>query len=160
MGIRGNNSYLKAFMLVKRTKPLLLGGKRAQVRRSGIMAIQQTMSRAWEQLQKAEGRKNNMFIVGNMVGILEIVKALLQDENYVETDTETKELLLKKLDECIDAMYPDVAEYYMTHDFDPEADPVENVLQDIIDTCICRGYYFGEDKLIEEELRNGSNRGV
>lgn len=148
----GSNGYLKAFMLAKRTRPLLLGDKRAQIRRSGLTAIHQTIGRALEQLQKVGDRKNNMFILGNMVGILELVGALLQDENYVETDTETKELLVKKLDECVSAMYMDVAEYYMTHDFDPDADAVDTVLQDIIDVCIDRGYYFGEDERIEKEV--------
>ena len=146
----GNNSYLKAFMLVRRTRPLLLADKRAQIRRSGLTAIQQTMGKAVEQLQKAEGRKNNILVMGNLVGVVEVVETLLQNSEYVETDTETKDLLLKKVDACIDAMYIDIAEYYMTHDFDIEADQLDKVLQDIIDTCISRGYYFREDELIEK----------
>jgi len=146
----GNNSYLKALMLLKRTKPLLMYERRDQIRRAGLLTVQQMLLRALEQLNRVEGRESNLLINGNILGILNIIDMLLENPEYMSTDTETKELLNGKLTECLGEMYVDVGRYYMEHDFDMEADQLDYVLQEVIDTCIQLGYYFDEDKRIEE----------
>lgn len=147
----GDNSYLKALMLLKRTKPLLMCERRDQIQRAGLLTIQQMLLRALEQLNRVKDRKSDLLINGNMLGILEIVEMLLENPEYTSTDTETKELLSGKLTDCINTMYVDVGKYYMNHDFDMEADQLDYVLQEVIDKCIQLGYYFDEDKRIEED---------
>lgn len=157
--MQGNNSYLKAFMLIRRMRPLLMPGKRGQISRASLMTLRQGVSCALEQFQRLD-EKPSVVVYGSAVGVIEVIEVLLSEETCTETDTESKEVLLSKLDTCIEAMYMDIAKYYMNHDFDLDADPLDTVLQDIIDTCIERGYYFGEDLLIEEERKHDNNGNV
>jgi len=146
----GDNNLLLALSLMERVKPQLKEEKREQINRAGLTLINQMLTQALDCIIKTCRDSGNAYIIGYLIGVTNIVSALLQDESYIETDTETKELLAEKVNECMSRIYLEVGKYYTTHDFVYSV-KLCPLLNRVIDTCIEQGYYFGVDEKIKEE---------
>lgn len=143
-----DNGLLVALTLVERVKPQLKMDKREQINRVGLQMISQSLAQALERITRVERGSINDYTAGSIVAMVEIIEGLLKDETYYETDLETKELLVSKLEECLGRIYLDVGKYYMTHEFQYSI-RMSGVLDRIVDTCVEQGYYFG----VDQELR-------
>lgn len=139
----GDNSLLLALVLLERVKPHLQEDKRVQINRSGLNMISQAVSQALERLNSVLGKDGNIYIIGDLIVVLETVNSLLQDERFTETDLDTKNMLIEKVTEALNKLYIEVGKYYTNNDFDYSPRMV-SLLNRIIDVCIDNGYYFGE----------------
>lgn len=138
-----DNSLLLAVALIERVKPQLQEDKRTQINRTGLNMISQAVSQALERLNKILGKDGNIYILGDLIVVLETVNNLLQEESFTETDLETKNMLTEKIAGVLSKLYMEAGRYYTNHDFDysPRMVPI---LNRIIDACVEGGYYFEE----------------
>ena len=83
---------------------------------------------------------------GNAVFLLNVVK----DDTFVETDAETKAIIVDKLNTGLSELYLFAGKYYMTHEFNYVPTKSE-LLVTIINECLARGFYFGEDEVLRRE---------
>ncbi len=148
---QGNNNYLNALALLIRAKNMLKEDKREQLNAASLAAIQQTLVKTCDYLRDIPEGERPITVMPSLLGAIECIGELMNTETYAETDTELKELLYDKVMLSLPDLYMYVGKYYMTHDFimDPRH-KLDNLLIDIIDTCIGQGYYFGELERIKE----------
>lgn len=143
----GNNSVLIAVAVLERIQPELKSEKRVQLNRTNLTVIKQTANQAITNLMNANFRDDVVF--SNLLATINIVDALLADEQYDQTDQSTKEELTDRMTTALNVLYLKAGQYYETTEFD--YDPrMYKILTSIVDECIKQGYYFGIDKEIVE----------
>ena len=69
---------------------------------------------------------------------------------FVETDAETKGLIVDRMENAYEQLCLFAGKFYMSNDFEFTFTKVD-ILREIVDTCIRLGYYFGYDKILREE---------
>ena len=138
---KGNNSLLTALALVETVKPQLRFDKREQIPRASLEVINRALTQALSKINQAE--ISDTYIVGYLISVVEFIDILLEQTDYTETDTETKDIITDKVLSCLDNLYLEVGKYYTDRDFDHNI-RMEPLLMRVVDNCINRGYYFGE----------------
>lgn len=138
---KGNNSLLNAVALLERASAQLKSEKREQVSRSGIALIKQTLLQALDKVRSV-GIKD-VYILGYLIDVIDCIERLLEDDGYLETDTEIKNIITNKTLACLDLLYIEAGKYYTDNHFDYNI-RLESLLVRIVDHCVGNGYYFGE----------------
>ena len=88
---------------------------------------------------------SDTYTLGRILDSLDLINGLLELDNFVETDTETKELLNRNLGQALETLYVKVGVYYDTHEFELNR-MLEPLLARIVDKCIINGFFFGVEK--------------
>lgn len=138
---KGNNNLLTALALVETVKPQLRYDKREQIPRASLEVIKRALSQALSKINQAE--ISDTYIIGYLISVVEFIDVLLEQPDYMETDTETKDIITDKVMSALDNLYLEVGKYYTDKDFDHSI-KLEPLLMRVVDNCIKRGYYFGE----------------
>lgn len=139
--MKGNNNLLLALALIERVRPQLKEDKREQLTRENLMIMGQSLTQAL--IKVDEAKIDNIYILGNLIGVTDFIENLLSNPDYIETDVETKKVIADKVLSSLDDMYLEVGKYYTEREFDYTI-KLEHILNRVIDNCIRRGYYFGE----------------
>lgn len=139
--MKGNNNLLLALALIERVRPQLKEDKREQLTRENLMIMGQSLTQAL--IKVDEAKIDNIYILGNLIGVTDFIENLLSNPGYIETDVETKKVIADKVLSSLDDMYLEVGKYYTEREFDYTI-KLEHILNRVIDNCIRRGYYFGE----------------
>lgn len=139
----GNNNVLIALALLERLEPQLKIDKREQISKSNLDLMQRTITQI---LTKINGVKleNEAVILGNLISVSELIEDLVNDAEFVQTDTATKEIIAAKCMEALDLLYIATGKYYTVADFEPSM-RVEAMIIKVIKYCVQKGYYFGKD---------------
>ena len=140
--MKGDNNLLLALALMERIRPQLKDDKREQLTRENLITIQRLLAQVLARI--GEGKIVNVYILGNIISASDLIDTLLSSLDYYETDSETKRVIADKILSSLEDMYLEVGKYYVDRDFDYTI-KLDNILNRIVDNCIRRGYYFGEE---------------
>ena len=135
-----SNGLLIGLTLLERTEPCLKSNKRDQLSRLNLEEIKRNLSKSLEYISDAG--INDILINGYLISVVECIDIVLSNSSFVETDSETKNIIVEKTGEALNNLYVAVGKYYTTHDFDYSV-RLDAILQRVINECIARGYYFG-----------------
>lgn len=136
-----NNDVLSAVALMEGTYPMLNENNRAQISRSVMEVLSKHISMVIERI-KDKGNQFQM-ISFKLVGLKDLIMRLLSDNDFSDTDEETKKSIIDSFKYAQESLYMAAGRYYEGHDFD-FAVGMDELVQRIIIRCINGGYYFGK----------------
>lgn len=148
MGQVVNDKVLSAVILMQRVIPRLNANDRSTIKRNQLLSIQQTISMVLQQLVSDAGDKP--LLLTPLMEVVELISDVTTEETFVETDAETKALIVNRIAQAMQHLYLFAGQFYMTHDFTWTLTK-SDVLRSIVDNCIELGFYFGYDKKLKEE---------
>ena len=135
-----DNSVLLAVSMVDRANFMFMSDKRDQVDKSKLRSISQMIDTALGKLFDA--KISNLIIMSNLSNISEILKSFVEDESFIETTTEVKQLIGEKLDVVYREMLYEAGKYYTDRPFEYNMKSTE-LYNKIVMECLDRHYYFG-----------------
>ena len=136
----GNNNLLAAVALLEGVTGQLKCGKRDQISRVTLSGLERTLAQILNKLNQITLFDTSL--LGYLVTCIECIHAALGDEFYHETDTETKEIIMKKVMECLGHLYLEAGRYYTENHFNYSI-KLEQLLERIVLHCIEEQYFFG-----------------
>lgn len=142
-----NNEVITALILIERTIPRLCANSRETIRRSSLMQIEQSMNMVLRSLTDV---CKDPLILTPIMEIITLIDAVVAEPSFVETDDETKKLLVDRMSTAQYNLYLFAGKYYIDHDFTYNISKVD-ILRNIVDTCINSGIYFGYDVKLRQE---------
>lgn len=142
-----NDKILTAVILMERIFPRLNVNNRAPISRARLRSIDQSIAMVLEKLN--EDCKQSL-IITPLIEIMQLIDNLEHDDNFIETDAETKELIIDRMDSALDELYLFAGKFYMDHEFTWALTQSET-LRAIVDACISKGFYFGVDNELRAE---------
>lgn len=140
-----NDKVLSAVILLQRVIPRLKANDRSTISRQNLMHVQQTISMVIQQLLNDCTKP---LVLTPLMEIVQLIEDVTADETFVETDAETKNLIVDRANTALSQLYLFAGEFYMTHEFTWTLTKTD-VLRTIVDACIDLGFYFGYDKDIK-----------
>lgn len=141
------NEVLTSVTLMQRIIPRLHGNTRETIRATQLNQISQSLVIL---IRTLKSHCTEPLILTPIMEVMTLIDTITQDDNFIETDDETKKILVDKLTQALDHLYVFAGKFYMTHDF-TWAMTKTGVLRDIVDNCMESGFYFGYDKKLQEE---------
>ena len=141
------NEVLSAVILIQRVIPRLRANSRETIKRSQLTQIKQSVSIALRSLEPYCAEPLVLTPLMEMVNLIDVV---CTDETFVETDAETKELLVKRAEDAYEYLCLFAGKFYMTHHFTWSLTKTD-ILREIVDKCLQSGFYFGYDKMLRAE---------
>lgn len=141
------NEILSAVILMERIMPRLDANSRAPIAKQHLNQIQQYLSMVLGQLTTD---CKEPLILTPIMEIMNLIDSVTEDETFVETDAETKKIIVDKLSEALSQLYLFSGKYYMTHNFTWSLSK-SDVLRHIVDACMDLGFYFGYDTKLRAE---------
>lgn len=142
-----NDKVLSAVILMQRVVPRLNANDRSTIKKQQLIGIQQTISMALQQLIED---CNNPLVLTPLMEVVELINDVSGDDTFVETDNETKQLIVNRVSNALSQLYLFAGTFYMTHDFTWTLSK-SDVLRSIVNNCLDLGFYFGYDKKLREE---------
>jgi hypothetical protein len=142
-----NDKVLSAVNLLQRVIPRLNANDRSTIRRQPLLSIQQSVTMTLKQLY---GDCTSPLVLTPLMEVVELIDSVVKDDTFVETDAETKAIIVDKLNTGLSELYLFAGKYYMTHEFNYVPTKSE-LLVTIINECLARGFYFGEDEVLRRE---------
>lgn len=139
-----NDKVLSAVVLMQRVVPRLNANDRSTISRSHLLSIQQTISMALQQLLND---CNSPHVLTPFMEVVQLIADVTSDETFVETDAETKQLIVDRVKQGLSQLYLFAGAFYMENEFTWTLTKSE-VLRSIVDNCIDLGFYFGYDKQV------------
>lgn len=137
-----DDSLLISVALLDRVVPQLKTDSREQLNRTSLNTIKQSVSHAVQKI--ISSGVSGIYTTGYLVGTVECIDTLLSDPNFVETDVYTKDIIASKILDALENLYIEAGKFYTENEFNYTA-RLEPLLNKIIDRCLQKGYYFGED---------------
>lgn len=136
------NEVLSAVILMERVTPRLHANSREPISKQHLLQIQQSLSMVLRQLT---GECKDPLVLTPIMEVTKLIDSVTEDETFVETDAETKMLMVERLSDAISQLYLFAGKYYMKNEFTWSLSKSE-VLRHIVDNCMELGFYFGVDK--------------
>lgn len=133
-----DNNVISAITLMERLDPLLHRADRAPISLHHLEQIEDKLQHA---LRVMNGIVTQPLIITPIAEVLTLIKTIKEEKNFVETNSETKEIICDKLDTSLTNLYLFAGRYYETHEFDYTFGK-HATLQRIVDACVQSGYYF------------------
>lgn len=146
-GCKDMNEVLSATTLMERIMPRLDANSRAPISAQHLMQIQQSLSMVLKQLAVD---CHEPLVLTPIMEVVNLIDSVTEDETFVETDAETKQIIVEKLSDALSQLYLFAGKYYMTHDFTWSLGR-SDILRHIVDACMDLGYYFGYDAKLRAE---------
>lgn len=140
-----NDKILSAVVLLQRVIPRLKANDRSTISRQHLMHIQQTISMV---LQQILNDCTQPLVLTPLMEIVQLIEDVTADESFVETDAETKQLIVDRANNAMAQLYLFAGKFYMDHEFTWTLTKTD-VLRTIVDACMDLGFYFGYDKDIK-----------
>lgn len=142
-----NNCVITAVNILERVLPRLHYSSRETIKRSQLIQIEQTLTIALKSLHEV---CKEPLILTPLMESINLIDTLKKDNNFIETDKETKEILNDRVNSALGQLYLFAGKFYMENDFTFSIGKTD-VLINIVDYCINAGYYFGYDKELREK---------
>lgn len=137
-----DNSVIEALALLEHIEGSLKSDSRRQLSRTEMEAAKRLLGQVLGKLTP----KGNDFSQINfyLLGAHDLIATVLEDSEFDNTTTETKEMLHNHVREALSIMYQKAGLfYYMDNEFDYYIG-IDEILQRIIYACVKAGFYFGQ----------------
>jgi hypothetical protein len=141
------NEVISAIILLERVVPRLHANSRETIKRQQLKQIVQSLSMA---LRSLTNYCTEPLVLTPIMEVMTLVDSVTADDTFVETDAETKELIVNRLDTALNQLYLFAGRFYMDHEFTWSLTKTD-VLRHIVDACMDNGFYFGYDKILQAE---------
>lgn len=142
-----NNEVLSAVILLQRIIPRLHGNTRETIKRNQLQQISQSVVIV---LRSLEPYCKEPLVLTPLMEIINLIQTVCADETFVETDSETKSLLVDRAEDAFDYLCLFAGKFYIEHTFTWSFSK-SDVLREVVDKCLAKGFYFGYDKILREE---------
>lgn len=142
-----NNSVLSAVVLMERVMPRLNASSRETISRKALSNIQQSLTMV---LRSLTTDCTDPKVLTPIMEAVTLIDTVLSSETFIETDDETKNIVVDKLSQALSELYLFAGKFYMKHDFTWSLTKTD-ILRHIVDACIDRGFYFGVDEQLRAE---------
>lgn len=142
-----NDKVLSAVILMQRVIPRLNANDRSTIKRQQLLSIQQSITMALQQLY-ADCTKP--LVLTPLMEVVELISNVTSDDTFVETDAETKALMVDRVSNSMQQLYLFAGRFYMENEFTWTL-AKSDVLRSIVNNCIDLGFYFGEDEKLRKE---------
>ena len=142
-----NDKVLSAVILMQRVIPRLNANDRSTIKRQQLLSIQQSITMALQQLYND---CKQPLVLTPLMEVVELISNVTSEETFVETDAETKALIVDRVGKSMQQLYLFAGRFYMDHEFTWTL-AKSDVLRSIVNNCIELGYYFGEDDVLRKE---------
>lgn len=141
------NEVLSAVILMERVIPRLHANSRETIKRQQLRQVVQSLSMV---LRSLSDYCKEPLVLTPIMEVMTLIDNVTADETFVETDAETKELIVNRLDTALTQLYLFTGKFYMEHEFTWTLTKTD-VLRHIVDVCMDNGFYFGYDKILQAE---------
>lgn len=138
---------LGAVVLMERLIPRLNPNTRETLKRNNLTQVQSTLSIILQQL-RTDCREP--LILTPIMEVITLIESVTSDDTFVETDTETKHLMVDRLNSALNQLYLYAGKYYMVNEFTWSLTKTD-VLRHIVDCCMNNGFYFNYDNILRVE---------
>lgn len=138
---------LGAVVLMERLIPRLNPNTRETLKRNNLTQVQSTLSIILQQL-RADCREP--LILTPIMEVITLIESVTSDDTFVETDAETKYLMVDRLNSALNQLYLYAGKYYMKNEFTWSLTKTD-VLRHIVDCCMNNGFYFDYDRMLKVE---------
>lgn len=138
---------LGAVVLMERLIPRLNPNTRETLKRNNLTQVQSTLSIILQQL-RTDCREP--LILTPIMEVITLIESVTSDDTFVETDAETKHLMVDRLNSALNQLYLYAGKYYMKNEFTWSLTKTD-VLRHIVDCCMNNGFYFDYDRLLKVE---------
>lgn len=142
-----NNEVLSAVILMERVIPRLHANSRETIKRQQLKQVTQSLSMV---LRSLTNYCAEPLVLTPIMEVITLIDNITADDTFVETDAETKTLIVSRLDSAITQLYLFTGRFYMEHEFTWTLTKTD-VLRHIVDACMDNGFYFGYDKILQQE---------
>lgn len=123
---------------------------REQLQRINCTAIEVYCKMALSFILKNDTGENITEITANISNVVSLIRDLLSDKSFTETDSEVKEFINEKMMTALNKLCVVAGKYYTSkHGFDFNVQLVK-IYNHIIDVCIDNSYYFGLETDLDE----------
>ena len=136
----GDNRLLTAIGLLERAKDQLKIESRAQLSKTQLTVINQSLMQSLDRIIKAELK--DTYILSYLVDVTECIKSLTEDDEFTDTDLQQKNVSGENVCKALDRLYLKAGEYYTENDFEYNV-RLEPVLIRVVDRCVTEGMTFG-----------------
>lgn len=141
------NEVLSAIILMERVLPRMHANSRETIKRQQLKQVVQSLSMV---LRSLSDYCKEPLVLTPIMEVMTLIDNVTADETFVETDAETKELIVSRLDTALTQLYLFAGKFYMEHEFTWTLTKTD-VLRHIVDVCMDNGFYFGYDKILQAE---------
>lgn len=141
------NEVLSAVILMERVLPRMHANSRETIKRQQLKQVVQSLSMV---LRSLSDYCKEPLVLTPIMEVMTLIDSVTADETFVETDAETKELIVSRLDTALTQLYLFAGKFYMEHEFTWTLTKTD-VLRHIVDVCMDNGFYFGYDKILQAE---------
>lgn len=136
-----DNEVLSAVMLIERVGPKMRSTSREPIRRPALMQIKDQYLRV---LGIISSKCSDMLLLTPIAESVKLIESILEDNSYIETDSDTKDILTDKYSTILQRVYLFAGKYYMDHEFEYNLSK-DVLITNIVDSCVANGFYFGFD---------------
>ncbi len=141
------NEVLTAVILMERVIPRLHGNSRETIKRQQLLQIAQSLSMV---LRSLSPYCKEPLVLTPIMEVITLIESVTSNDMFVETDAETKHLMVGRLDDAITHLYLFAGKFYMNNEFTWSLTKTD-VLRRVVDTCMDNGFYFGVDTQLKAE---------
>lgn len=141
------NEVLTAVILMERVIPRLHANSRETIKRTHLTQIEQSLSMV---LRSLNNYCKEPLVLTPIMEVITLIQTVLTDESFVETNAETKELMVDRLNNAMSQLYLFAGKFYMNNKFTWNLSKTD-VCRHIVDNCMDMGFYFGYDKILQAE---------
>ena len=138
------NQVMTALMTLNRVMPKLNIDTRETIKRIRLLSIKDSLGSVLELLT---GYCTDAMVTLPISEVIEFINTLTSDPAFIETDNESKKIIIEKLQGVQAQLYLFTGKFYMQNEF-TYLPTKSDVIRDLIDNCISMGYYFGYDQKI------------
>ena len=142
-----NNDILIAVSLVERALTLMKEDSREPIKKNALLQVNKLLDNS---LAKFTPYTKEVLMLTPCVEIVELIKLLTEDATFVETDNQSKTLIIKKLHDCLDSLYLFAGKFYIENEFSFSLG-ISDLLKRIVSNCVANNYFFGYDTILRAE---------
>lgn len=142
-----NNDVLTSVILMERVIPRLHANSREPISKQQLKQVVQSLSMV---LRSLYNDCKEPLVLTPIMEVITLADSVMADDTFVETDNETKTIIVNKLDTAITELYIFAGKFYMTNEFTWTLTKTD-ALRHIVDACMDNGFYFGYDKTLQAE---------
>lgn len=143
-----NNEIISAVNMMERLLPRLKEDSRETIKRAHLGQIKVNIMMILKLLNN--NGCNNLMLLTPLMEVANLIETLMKDDNFIETDEDTKYLIVDRMRPAMVEMYIFAGKFYMEHHF--EFVPTQmSILINIVEACINNGFYFGYDEKLKAE---------
>ena len=141
------NEVLSSVILMERIIPRLRANSRETIKRTTLVGISQQLGMV---LKSLIDECQDPLVLTPIMEVVNLIETITSEGTFVETDDETKSLIVVRLKDAQHNLYMFAGRYYSTNNFTYTITKTD-VLRHIVDECIDFGYYFGYDTTLKAE---------